>query len=66
MLFLTENVHVISGTHYGIPDSLVYSFPVSFSAGSWTVCDDLTLTPQTQTQLQTTVDVSISAGIASN
>ena len=47
-----------TGSHYNIPEGLVYSFPVRFTGGSWCVVDDIDLTDDQKEQLNTTVQVT--------
>jgi len=44
------------GTHYGIPEGLFYSFPVTCKGGEWTIVDGLPIDEFSKAKMQTTAD----------
>ncbi|KAI4886786.1 hypothetical protein NFI96_000951 [Prochilodus magdalenae] len=43
------------GGHLGIPAGLVFSVPVRFHNGSWSVCSDITISDELRTNLETAI-----------
>jgi len=42
------------GTHYGVPSGIVYSFPVTCTAGVWTIVDGLSIDDFSREKMQAT------------
>ena len=45
-----------NGNSYGVPEGLIYSFPVTCANGGWTIVDQLTISDDVRKRMQATTD----------